>query len=116
MTKRSYKQVTKKDYNEIKSYLTNGIPASRIHRVTGRSSSTIGWIRRTSDFKDYQKQLHAYLETVQAKRIGKIKDVETKTPEVSVVAQAIEQNEKPLDLLRKINANLEALILQGQKV
>jgi len=61
MTKKHYKKVTNTNYNQIKRLIEVGIPLSKVAMAFGRSYSTVRWIRKTSDYEDYRKQLTSYL-------------------------------------------------------
>lgn len=57
---KGYKHVKAKEYAQIKSFLGAGVVVSQIAKVLGRSTTTIGVIKKSSSLEDYHEKIRLY--------------------------------------------------------
>ena len=71
-----WKQLNQEDFNRIKSMIELGLKDADIHKITGRSSSTITIIKRSKDLEEYRSIIRAYQKPseVPASHIEKMAD------------------------------------------
>lgn len=55
--------MSKSDWNQIKTMLNVGISVTKICTITGRAYGTVAWVRKSSTFDDYRKQISGYIKS-----------------------------------------------------
>lgn len=105
--RRHYKQLTEKEYGQIKQLMSVGVTNTQISPIVGRSYSCLVTIRRSKSFNDYHDITRRYIEKSKAKR--GIKKETLELPRVPFISKSEEQPEKIITLLERIASSLEKM-------
>lgn len=85
------RKVTEEDFYNIKLLTKKGFSITETARLTGRSHSTINYIRRSNKFEDYKRTIAEKFEKLKAKKANEVKARIGKHCVTSTMAEKIAQ-------------------------
>ena len=95
--------MNEKEYEKIKTLLDAGLKQSQVSELTGRSTATVFYIKKSSDMKDYQrilaersivkKEKNVHVESVEL--VDVMRRIDNKlNMQVSLLEKLVEQTSK----------------------
>ena len=94
---KKYKQLSPAEFTQIKQLIGLKIKGKQITEITKRSSSTVSYIKRSSDFDNYKRKIREYLARNRKE-----------TPDKSVSRQEV-STDTTISLLKRIAIALEKM-------
>lgn len=119
MKRKNYRKVTERDFNQLKALLGAGVTARQVTQITGRSSGTIGYVRKANTFQEYRDLVTSYLLDLQKRKDSKkvedftndfLEKVESQKPLVKYEEVTDIDGSELIRALTEINDTLKQLV------
>lgn len=104
--------ITEKDFENIKKLYEMGLKTKQVVEITGRSSSTVTFIKRSETLKDYHNLIQKY---TMKNKTTPVKDV-VEEPKIESKIQYTTNENRLAEALERIATTLEAMEVHWRPV